>query len=65
MRFNAAGKCSLSFLLGGEPGLTVVFVGLTQPLLIRQLIAVWVPHPFPRFLRERVGKNVTHFLPDQ
>jgi len=33
--------------------------------LIRQLNTVWVPHPFPRILRERVGSNDAHFLPDQ
>jgi uncharacterized membrane protein (DUF2068 family) len=34
-------------------------------LLIRQLNTVWVPHPFPRFLRDWVGKNVTLCLQDQ
>ncbi len=37
----------------------------TAGLLIRQLNTARVPHPFPRFLREWVGENVTHFLPDQ
>src|SRR5271157_4128636 len=34
-------------------------------LLNRQLNTARVPYPFPRFLREWVGKNVTLFLPDQ
>jgi hypothetical protein len=38
---------------------------LFLPFLIRQLNTVWVPHPFPRILREWVGMNVTLFLPDQ
>jgi hypothetical protein len=38
---------------------------VTRILLIRRLNTVRVPHPFPRVLREWVGKNVTSFLPDQ
>jgi hypothetical protein len=42
---------------------TYVFNALNQR--VRTVVGGRVPHPFPRFLREWVGKNVTLFLPDQ
>jgi hypothetical protein len=68
--WEATEKLLLAVGRGFIPGITSMesmraFQAPEKRLLIRQLNTAWVPHPFPRILREWVGKRVTPFLPDQ